>query len=68
VDRFRDRDNAEGTRELVARRGHPLGAAVDVFIRREDADRFIEDVRRDEPELAARLRIEPTELDAGHRN
>ena len=31
---------------------------LDVFIRREDAERFIEEVRGDDPELAAKLRIE----------
>jgi len=36
---------------------HPLGDAVETFIRREDAERFIEEVRGDEPELAAYLRI-----------
>lgn len=36
----------------------PLGDAVETFIRREDAKRFIDEVRRDEPELAAYLRIE----------
>ena len=29
---------------------HPLGEAVETFIRREDAERFIEDVRGDDPE------------------
>jgi hypothetical protein len=33
-----------------------------VLVRREDAERFIEDVRGDEPELAAKLRIERREL------
>jgi len=37
---------------------HPLGDAVETFIRRKDAERFIEDVRGDEPELASYLRIE----------
>ena len=36
----------------------PLGDAVETFIRREDAERFVEDVRGDEPELAGYLRIE----------
>ena len=39
-----------------------------MFIRREDAERFIEEVRRDDPELAAGLRIEERELEAGGRN
>jgi hypothetical protein len=30
--------------------------AVDMFIRREDAERFVKEVRDDEPELARRLR------------
>ena len=29
---------------------HPLGDAVEMSLRREDAERFIEEVRRDEPE------------------
>ncbi len=32
---------------------NPLGEAVDTFMRREDAERFIEDVRGDDPELAS---------------
>ncbi len=40
---------------------HPLGDAVETFIRREDAERFIEEVRRDESELASYLRIEERE-------
>ena len=35
----------------------PLGVELEVFIRREDAERFIEEVRGDEPEMAAKLRI-----------
>jgi hypothetical protein len=35
----------------------PLGVELEVFVRREDADRFIE-VRGDDPELAGYLRIE----------
>jgi hypothetical protein len=31
---------------------HPLGDAVETFVRREDAERFIEEVRGDEPDLA----------------
>jgi hypothetical protein len=38
-------------------------SAVDVFRRRDDADRFLESVRADEPELAERLRLEPIVLD-----
>jgi hypothetical protein len=36
----------------------PLGDAVDTFIRREDAERIIEEVRGDDPDLARSLRIE----------
>ncbi len=46
----------------------PLGDALDVFIRRADAERFIEEVRGDDPELAEPLRIEECELDAGGLN
>ena len=38
---------------------------VETFVRREDAERFIEEVRGDEPELASYLRIEERELEAG---
>ncbi len=47
---------------------HPLGDAVETFIRREDAERFIEEVRGDDPELAGYLRIEERELEAGGPN
>ncbi len=43
----------------------PLGVELEVFIRREDAERFIAEVRGDDPELAASLRIEERELEAG---
>ena len=46
----------------------PLGDAIDVFLRREDAQRFIEEVDGDDPELAALLRIKERELEAGRRN
>jgi hypothetical protein len=42
----------------------PLGVGLEMFIRRDDAERFIEDVRGDAPELAANLRIEERELEA----
>lgn len=45
----------------------PLGNAIDVFLRREDAQRFIEEVDGDDPELAELLRIEERELGAGRR-
>jgi hypothetical protein len=37
--------------------------AVGLFVRREDAERFLGNVRADEPELAERLRLEPVELE-----
>ena len=43
----------------------PLGDAHEVFIRREDAEHFIEEVRGDDPEVAAKLRIEERAIDAG---
>ena len=39
-----------------------------MFIRREDAERFIEEVRGDDPEVAAKLRIEERELEGGGLN
>jgi hypothetical protein len=47
---------------------HLLGDAVETFIRREDAERFIEEVRGDDPELASYLRIVERELEAGGLN
>ena len=46
----------------------PLGVELEVFIRREDAERFIDEVRGDDPDLAAKLRIEHGELGAGGLN
>jgi hypothetical protein len=46
----------------------PLGDSLEVFIRRADAERFIEEVRGDAPEVAAKLRIEERELEAGGLN
>jgi len=46
----------------------PLGEAVETLLRRRDAERFLEDVRRDDPGLASHLRIEERELEAGGRN
>jgi len=40
----------------------PLGDALKVFFRREDAERFTGEVRADDPELAQPLRIEEREL------
>ena len=42
-----------------------LGVEREVFIRREDAERFIEEVRGDEPKVAEKLRIEERQLEAG---
>ena len=50
---------------------HPLGDAVETFVRREDAERFIEEVQGDDPEDAAdrcRGRTTPSSLWAGGRN
>jgi hypothetical protein len=47
---------------------HPLGDAIEVLIRREDAERFLEEVRGDDPEVGAKLRIEERELEAGGVN
>ncbi len=38
--------------------------AVEVFIRRKDAERFVEEVRDDESESADLRSIEPIDLDA----
>jgi len=42
----------------------PLGDSLEVYLRREDAERFIEEVRGDDPEAAAKLRVEQPELEA----
>jgi hypothetical protein len=42
---------------------HPLGDAVESFIRREDAERFVEEVGGDDPEDAAKLRNRRTGAD-----
>ena len=39
-----------------------------MFIRREDAECFIGDLRGDDPEVAAKLRVEERELEAGGLN
>jgi hypothetical protein len=51
--------------EVRSSRDHPLGDAIETFIRREDAERFIEVVRGDDPDLASYLRIEERELRGG---
>jgi hypothetical protein len=45
----------------------PLGDSLEVFIRREDAERFIEEVRGDDSEVAAKLTVEEWEREAGGR-
>ena len=35
----------------------PLGLEFEVFVRREDAERFVAEVRGDQPELAPKLRV-----------
>ena len=42
----------------------PLGVEFGVFIRREDAERFVEEVRGDDPALASYLRVEEREPEA----
>ena len=46
----------------------PLGDAVEVFVRREDSERCIQEVRGDNPDVAAKLRVEERELEAGALN
>jgi hypothetical protein len=38
--------------------------AVEFFVRCEDAERFLEEVRDDDSELAELVRLEPVDLDA----
>ena len=54
-----------GARHRVAVIVYPV---VETFIRREDAERCIEEVPSDDPELAAKLRIEEREQVAGELN
>lgn len=46
----------------------PLGDAIDVFLRRDAAQRFVEEVRRDDSRLAEPMRIEEQELTVGGLN
>jgi hypothetical protein len=39
--------------------------SLETFIRSEDAERFVEEVRGNDPELAANLNIAERELEAG---
>ena len=45
--------------------GYPF--SKEVFTERGDAEQFVEDVRRDDPEVAARLKIAEGELPASER-
>ena len=47
---------------VTTRSDHSLGEALDEFLHRDDAERFVEDVRASEPELADELRIVEHEL------
>ncbi len=38
--------------------------AIELFVRRQDAEAFLDDVRADDEELAAFLHVKPLELDA----
>lgn len=55
-------------RDVRCSLGHPLGDAIDVLVRREDAEKFIEEVRKDDPELVRHLRIVERELNVGGSN
>jgi hypothetical protein len=46
----------------------PLGVELEVLIRREDAERFLEEARGGDPDLASYLRNEERELEAGGLN
>ena len=45
----------------------PLGDSLEVFVRREDAERLIEEIRGDDPVVAADRLVE-RELEAGGAN
>jgi hypothetical protein len=47
---------------------HPLGDAVETFLRREDAERFLAEVCGDDPELGSYLRIADRKLEARLRS
>ena len=48
--------------DLRASHDEALSHALDTFVRREDAERFVEKVGGDDPELASYLRIEERPL------
>jgi hypothetical protein len=60
-DRVRDHRQA-----LIA--GSSSRRPVETFVRREDAEHFVDEVRGDDPELASHLRIEKRELEVGEPN
>jgi len=43
----------------------PLGDSLEIFVRREDAERIIVGMRADDLDLASYLRIEEREFEAG---
>lgn len=51
----------------IRSREFPLGDAVELCLSHEDAERFVEQVRDDDPELAGHLRIVEFEFEAGAR-
>jgi hypothetical protein len=53
-----------GIAEISLSPEFPLGVDLETFIRRDDAERFIEEVRGEDPDLASYLRIEERELEA----
>jgi hypothetical protein len=52
-------------RQRACEKARKCGPFLSWFVRREDAERFIEEARSDGPEVAAKLRIEERELEAG---
>jgi len=53
------------TRSSPVSQSGDAGNAIETFLRREDAERFLEEVRGDDPELAGYLRIEARERKTG---
>ena len=49
--------------DLRSRSDDPLAGALETFMDRADAERFIEATRRDDPQLATHLRIAERELE-----
>jgi hypothetical protein len=47
---------------------HPLGDAIETFVHREDAEQFIANVKRDDPQLASHLRVVEREIETGGEN